>query len=112
MSKLTKEQEEKFLSLIPSDYWSNMGYGDFIYEGIDNLVEFLSEIFPDQTITCKCVDEWGGEGQGEDIGSVHHFPEIDLYIRIDGYYASHYGSDWDNAPYVVRPIDKVVTFYE
>ena len=55
---------------------------------------------------------WGGEGEGTSIGRVHHFPEIDLYLSIEGYYQSHWGSEWDNRPEEVRPKQKTITVYE
>lgn len=60
----------------------------------------------------KRVSRWGGEGEGENIGYVYHFSEHDVYLRIDGYYQSHYGSEWDNAPYEVRPKEKIIIVYE
>lgn len=60
----------------------------------------------------KIVDSWGGEGDGERIGVVYYFEDHDIYLRIDGRYASHYGSDWDNEPYEVKPTQKTITVYE
>lgn len=58
------------------------------------------------------VKSWGGEDQGSDIGRVYHFKDHDVYLRIDGYYASHYGSDWDDDPYEVKPKEKTIVVYE
>lgn len=60
----------------------------------------------------EMVKEWGGEGEGEKIGYVFHFLSHNVYMRIDGYYQSHYGSEWDNDPYEVKPQAQQVTVYE
>lgn len=59
----------------------------------------------------ECVEVWGGEGEGDDIGRVHYFPEIDLYLRINGYYESHYGTEWYKGVEVVYPKEKTITVY-
>lgn len=58
------------------------------------------------------ISSWGGEGEGSSIGVVYHFKDHNLYMRIDGNYQSHYGSDWDDDPYEVRPEQKTITVYE
>ena len=58
------------------------------------------------------VDEGGGMDEGSGAYSVIYFKVHDVYVRIDGYYASHYGYDWDNDPYLVIPKDKTITVYE
>lgn len=58
------------------------------------------------------VDSWGGEGEGNRIGHVYYFRNHDVYLRIDGFYASHYGSDWDEDPYIVRPQTRSIVVYE
>lgn len=60
----------------------------------------------------KVVKHWGGEGCGEDYGLVLHFPESDVYVRIDGYYASYVGSSFDDPPYIVTPKEKTIIVYE
>lgn len=62
--------------------------------------------------TIEMVKSWGGEGQGDDIGRVFYFPGHNVYMRIDGYYQSHYGSEWDDDPYEVKPQPQQVTVYE
>jgi len=57
------------------------------------------------------VDQYGGEGQGEEWYSVQYFKDHGVYIQIDGYYQSHYGCDFDNAPYEVEPKEVTVTKY-
>lgn len=60
----------------------------------------------------KTVDEYGGEGMGEKYYHVYHFVDHDVYIRIDGYYQSYNGAEFENAPYEVKPVERTVIFYE
>ena len=60
------------------------------------------------------VDQYGGEGQGDDWWSVKYFPEHDVYIKVSGFYASYDGTSfngWDDCS-EVRPIQKTITVYE
>lgn len=106
MSKLTEEQENHLIDLIErGDYCEfddSVGNDEF-----DAYIESLG-----YTNDFECIDYWGGEGQGEDIGAVQHSKSMDLYLRIDGYYMSHHGAEYDESPYVVRPVERMVTFYE
>lgn len=60
------------------------------------------------------VDQYGGEGCGDTWYSVKYFPDSDIYIRVDGWYQSYNGTEfngWDDCK-EVKPIEKVVTFYQ
>lgn len=61
------------------------------------------------------VDSYGGEGQGDTWYSIKYFQEYDLYIRVDGWYQSHYGVEfydgWDSCK-EVKPKKKTITVYE
>lgn len=62
----------------------------------------------------KEVDSYGGEGQGETWWTVIHFKEIDTYIKINGFYTSYDGTNfdgWDDLT-VVEPRQKTITVYE
>lgn len=41
------------------------------------------------------VDHYGGEGQGDTWYSVQHFIDHNVYIRVDGYYSSYDGTDFE-----------------
>jgi hypothetical protein len=59
------------------------------------------------------VDQYGGEGQGDDWYSVKHFTEHDVYIRTQGYYSSYEGTEFDNGyGDEVRPKQVMITVYE
>ncbi len=49
----------------------------------------------------------------DDAFVVFYFVDHDIYLRIDGYYSSYEGSDYsDGRIYEVRPVERMVTFYE
>lgn len=59
------------------------------------------------------VDQYGGEGQGEDWYSVKHFVDHDVYIKTQGFYTSYHGTDFDYGyGKEVKPVERTVTFYE
>lgn len=64
----------------------------------------------------KEIYQYGGEGQGDMWYSVKYFPDLDLYIRVDGWHQSYSGTefsnDWYEACREVRPQEKVITVYE
>jgi hypothetical protein len=52
----------------------------------------------------------GGEGEGDSIWFVTKVG--DQLFRKDGYYASHYGTDWDGDFREVQAVEKTVIVYE
>lgn len=61
----------------------------------------------------KVVDEYGGADQGSTWYVVQYFEDHDVYIRTDGWYSSYEGVFFDEGHgYVVRPTQRMVTFYE
>lgn len=54
------------------------------------------------------VERYGGEDQGSTWYSVQHFKDHGIYMRIDGYYQSHYGTDFETAPYEVFPRERTI----
>jgi hypothetical protein len=64
--------------------------------------------------TVETIDSDGGEGQGEVIYFVLKISDGDTvrYFRKDGYYASHYGTDWDGSFAEVSAVQRTVTFWE
>jgi hypothetical protein len=60
----------------------------------------------------EIVEQYGGEGKGDEFWIVCHFAAIDKYIRASAYYSSGDGiSDWDDW-YVVNKKEKTITVYE
>jgi len=63
----------------------------------------------------ELVDSYGGEGQGDEYWAVWYLRDHNIYIKIEGWYASHAGTDfgsWDTAATEVIPIEKMITVYE
>lgn len=63
----------------------------------------------------KGVDSGGGEGEGSNayvVVKVTHPGGHVQHFRKNGYYASHYGYDWDGELYEVKPVEKTITVYE
>jgi len=56
------------------------------------------------------VDEYGGEGKGDDYWVVFKIGE--QYFRVDGWYASYDGGELDGEPYEVSPKEQTITTYE
>lgn len=54
----------------------------------------------------------GGEGQGDDIWFVVRVEDTDQLFKKSGYYASHYGTDWDGPFEEVKAVERTVVFYE
>jgi len=64
--------------------------------------------------TVEVITSDGGEGQGEVIYFVLKISDGDTvrHFRKDGYYASHYGTDWDGSFSEVSAVQRTVTFWE
>jgi hypothetical protein len=60
------------------------------------------------------IEKVGGkapcEGGGEDVSVVIKIG--DQYFEKLGYYASHYGCEWDGSLTEVKPVEKTITVYE
>lgn len=65
--------------------------------------------------TYEHLDGYGGEGCGEDFWSVYEFTDVETQekcvVKFDGWYASYVGSEFTEMR-EVRPVERVVTFYE
>lgn len=106
MSDFKKLTGEELISLIEdnfedqNEFVEEYGYGDTNYEPIFGKSEIVEE-------------EGGHEGAGEDCHIVRYFSDHDVYIRLDGWYASYDGTHWEDADYrVVKAVYKMVRFYE
>lgn len=104
-SKLTGEQ-------ILEKIQENMSVKEFAYEDYSSEELGLGEV--------KVVDKYGGTDMGSTWYKVQYFVEHDVYIRTDGWYSSYdgYFDDGDSTYFddgygsVVKPVEKLVTFYE
>lgn len=82
----------------------NIGIAEFCYEynRLDKLG--LGKI--------KEIEQKGGEDQGSEWHIVLYFVDHDVYIKVNGYYSSYDGVDFDDYGKEVRPKEKTITVYE
>lgn len=81
--------------------WSDLHYG------------FRKVVVDDYTV--EVVESFGGEGQGDHVHTVVKITDPTggvEYWKKDGYYASHYGTDWDGDFRQVNAVERTVVFYE
>lgn len=78
----------------------------------DGVAEF-NEILQSHGINFERKEQFGGEGEGEDYYSVYSFftNTDECYIKFSGWYQSYSGSDYSEF-FVVKPVERMVTFYE
>ena len=90
---------------------------EVLQDKIDSVDEFAYEDYDKEELglgEIKEVAQRGGEGEGEVWYSVKHFVDHDVYIKVDGWYSSYHGTDFDgwSSCREVRPEQKVITVYE
>ncbi len=102
-NKLTaSEIIEKFIEL-------NYKVNDFAFNELDR-----DELI-DHNLDYDEVDQYGGTGQGDTWYAIKYFPQHDVYIKVDGWYSSYNGTNfdgWGHDVYEVRPKEKTITVYE
>lgn len=95
------------------DYFKDTTQGDRYYS---NPAEAAMNGEWDQpedwsSVTSKSVDRYGGEDCGSDYYTVWQFDLEDgttFFLRFDGWYASHYGCDYQDFREVSpKPVTKV-----
>lgn len=79
--------------------WEDLGYESVDWKSLD-----LGDVV--------VVDRYGGEGCGDKYYVVYHFVSHNVYLRINGYYQSYHGAEFEQAPYEVTAVSKTVIFYE
>lgn len=62
----------------------------------------------------KQVDSFGGEGQGDEMWAVYEITNettktIACHVRVQGYYNSWNGTEWDGSLEIVEPYEVKVT---
>lgn len=61
------------------------------------------------------IEHYGGEDCGSTWYSIKHFTKHNVYVKVDGWYQSYHGTDfdgWDTACSEVRPVQKMVTVFD
>lgn len=63
----------------------------------NDLYDEIKSTLGDKNITIENVDSGGGEDEGSDYFNVYKFTRNDetCYMKVFGYYASHYGTDYE-----------------
>jgi hypothetical protein len=94
----------------------DIGY-DYAYEdGGEEASEAYAEKFnalKEEVGGYKQVAQNGGMDRGSDYYIVNYFPAHDVYIKTQGYYQSHHGTDWEEGyGYEVKPQEERVLRYE
>lgn len=96
---------------------------------IEEVVESIREIkwvgsnpetheipYKEEILLVTTVEEYGGEGQGDDYWMVCKVENKDGsligYLKWDGWYASYDGGYLEDDPFWVEPKEKVVTVWE
>jgi hypothetical protein len=79
----------------------------------DYIPNHFTSVLDAKDITAVSVAEYGGEDQGSDYWNVWKFTKgtDEVLVKFYGYYASHYGSDYQNFQ-IVKPVQRTVTVYE
>lgn len=92
----------------------NRFYKEIFHDDLDEE-SYVYKTLLDNNYVIEVVDHYGGAGQGESywsVFSVTHFDDV-CYFKIDGWYASHYGSEISGSSYDFYEVKKVpVQTYE
>jgi hypothetical protein len=106
-------RESKFRELLASNSDLNEFYGEFVNgAGKESEDDYK---FPDgNTLKFKCLEQYGGEGCGDDYWVVFSVTDEQLNettnYRLDGWYASYHGHEFHDydAFYEVEPVEVMV----
>lgn len=120
MSNYTPEEVEAGLEPHLEDGWAELEgflkgteawyspWSDTHHEAIPPVTHI--EVRGEQVPVEFVASDTGGEGHGESVWVVVKIG--DQLFRKPGYYASHYGTDWDGTLEEVQVVERTVTFYE
>ena len=78
----------------------------------ESVLDFRKQLV-EAKINFDLVDRYGGEDQGSDYWCVWKFSkgDQDCFVKFYGWYASHYGTDYQGYKFVA-PAQKTVIVYE
>lgn len=107
----TAEKVQEAVSELEGD-----GFEDPKDYGYSNVFEFIKGEEESVDVPgigkLEWVEDYGGEGQGDDYWVVFKTVETGQFWRVDGWYASHHGGELDGSVYEVEPKEVTVTQYE
>jgi hypothetical protein len=93
----------RLLEILKNNF-SNEDIGNNEWD-IDKLKSFKLE-------SIEVIEEFGGQGLGNLCFIVYYVKDYNLYFKIEGFYSSYSGSEYENDPFIVTPVIKPVTFFE
>lgn len=92
-----------------------MSVSEFAYHDFSGKSTGRGGIYLEGIGECKEIDQYGGEDKGSDWWSVKYFPDHDVYMKVEGYYTSYDGADfeggWHSACSEVKPKEKTIVVY-
>lgn len=93
---------------ITREFFHSEAVMDHKYQA-EELADFDTAL-KEKGIKYNHVDNYGGEGMGEEYWSVYSFNNDNelVYVKFDGYYASYNGADFSRW-FFVEPKEVVVT---
>jgi hypothetical protein len=104
MSDYTRTEVNRAVEVSAAANEGDCGW-DFIGYGEDVTLTLRGEEVP-----VEYIARHGGMGEGDDIWVVFRLGT--QLFKKSGYYASHYGTDWDGDLNEVNVVERMVTFYE
>lgn len=100
---MTVSTYSEILEVLESTY-------DSVLTFIDEFDDNIEGIGP-----CNQIEHFGGEGKGDTYYDIFHFPEQDIYIKVEGWYTSYHGVDYSDGWSCcrqVKPAQKTIVVYE
>jgi hypothetical protein len=116
MTTLEELNDESALEFLARAYYSGDPETEFLF---DEDVEWgeaaytFSKDVEFDGLVIKCVEDFGGMDMGSTRYVVFSISDCNntRFFRKDGFYASHYGTDWDGEFREVKPVQKTITVY-
>ncbi len=83
------------------------------YEEDEESIDGLSKALTIAQVSFECVEQHGGEGEGENYYTVYQFTKgcETVFVKFQGWYQSYNGSEMTGFAFV-QPVQKMVTVYE
>jgi len=87
-------------------------WGDYGWDDSTVTVTNYDHVTFTEGTTTECVENFGGEGQGNNFYAVWKWTSGDsvVYTDFNGWYASHYGHEYEDWSFV-EPQQKTITVY-
>ena len=105
-----KEAVKKFLEENSSDLEAA-----FFHENITDYGDYpeLEEELQQAGIAFECVEQEGGEGEGDHYHTVYKFSKDseDIFVKFSGWYASYHGSEMNDYR-IVTPKKVEIIIYD